>query len=178
MSKRRQKITADMTVGKVMEIFPPVTAILARYGLACAGCSFNAEEAIGAGVRGHGYGEEDVEALLLEINEAIANYKVYQQDGVSITQAAIDKVHEFAGEQEREGYKLRLELEDEQNPAASQYLLDFAEAKAKDDQEIKFPGLDLIFAKKLKSHMAGVEIDWLVMPDGQSGFQIKTKANN
>lgn len=169
-------ITAATPIGKAIELFPPMTQIMARYGLACAGCAFNAGESLGDGLRGHGgYKPKEVAAIIAEINEAIANYKAYTVSGVTITQAAIDKVHAFAKEQEKVGQKLRIELEDEKDPVGSPYLLDFAEQAKKTDEEVAFPGLTLIYARKLASHIQGVEIDWVVTPDGQAGFRIKRR---
>lgn len=169
-------ITAAMPIGKAIEIFPPMVQIMARYGLACAGCAFNAQESLGDGLRGHGgYKPKEVAGIIAEINEAIANYKIFTIDGVSITQTAIDKVQAFAAEQGKTGSLLRIEPEDEKDKASSQYLLDFADKAGKSDEAVVFPGLTLVYARRLRPHLQGIEIDWVVLPDGQAGFRIKGK---
>ncbi len=90
MQKHQALITEDMTVGDVITKWPEVAEIFGKYGLSCIGCSVNTMEAVGVGARGHGMSDEEIESMLKEANEFLANKKEDVEDHEShSTEAAM-----------------------------------------------------------------------------------------
>ncbi|MDD4319740.1 MAG: DUF1858 domain-containing protein [Candidatus Peribacteraceae bacterium] len=61
-------VTADMRVADIASLLPEALPVMAEYGLHCVGCSANGLESLGEGCRLHGFAEEEIAALLEDLN--------------------------------------------------------------------------------------------------------------
>jgi len=71
--KSEQIVSRDWTVAEIVGQYPQVTEVLSEYGLHCFGCAASAFESIAEGCLGHGFSEEDINLLITDLNDAIAN---------------------------------------------------------------------------------------------------------
>lgn len=67
---RVRGVTKDMLLTDVMKKYPSSINIMFKYGLHCMGCQASSGETIEEGCRSHLMGEEDINSLIREINEA------------------------------------------------------------------------------------------------------------
>jgi len=72
-------ITKDMRVLDIVTLCPSAEHIMAEYGLHCFHCEANAFESLVDGCRGHGFEEEEIDALVHDINDLIAAQPVRPQ---------------------------------------------------------------------------------------------------
>ncbi len=68
-TEQDQKITKDMTIVEVITEHPDTMETLIEAGLHCVGCYLSPYETIEMGTLGHGWEEEDMEALVQKLNE-------------------------------------------------------------------------------------------------------------
>jgi hybrid cluster-associated redox disulfide protein len=97
--KPEQFITKDWTVSAIVERYPQATEVMAEYGLHCFGCSANTLESLEEGCLGHGFTEDDVRDLVLDINEMIRTTPARPQK-LTVTKAAALAIKDVA-EQEK-----------------------------------------------------------------------------
>jgi len=72
------KITKDMLIAEVVDLYPDVAELFLQYGLACVGCMISEYETIEEGARSHGMDDETLELLLRDANELISDEDVKQ----------------------------------------------------------------------------------------------------
>ncbi|HLD10558.1 MAG TPA: DUF1858 domain-containing protein [Candidatus Nanoarchaeia archaeon] len=70
IKKTEKKITKEMLLTDVMKNHPSSINIMFKYGLHCMGCQASSMETIEDGCKAHLMGEEDINSLIKEINEA------------------------------------------------------------------------------------------------------------
>ncbi|MBI4976115.1 MAG: DUF1858 domain-containing protein [Spirochaetes bacterium] len=68
-------ITKTMTIGEAVKTVPESGAVMMKFGLHCIGCHVATWETIEEGCKGHGLSDEDIEAMLKEINALTAAKK-------------------------------------------------------------------------------------------------------
>lgn len=61
-------ITKEMMIGEAVRINPKAAQIMFEHGLHCIGCCGAAMETIEDGARGHGLTDEEIEAMINEMN--------------------------------------------------------------------------------------------------------------
>jgi hybrid cluster-associated redox disulfide protein len=74
-AKQDFKVTKDTLIGDAARMCPEAPQIMFSFGLHCIGCGMTAFESIGQGCAGHGMSEEETDALVKELNEAIEKHK-------------------------------------------------------------------------------------------------------
>ncbi len=65
------KITKDINISELIEKHPEVIPVLLSHGLSCVGCPFATQETLAQGAEVHGFGDEETEELIKEINLTI-----------------------------------------------------------------------------------------------------------
>lgn len=65
------KITKNMTFGELIQKYPETAEILFAHGMHCIGCHIATTETIEQGAKAHGMSDEDVTAMLKEMNDKI-----------------------------------------------------------------------------------------------------------
>jgi len=66
----KKRIKGAMTVAEILELYPNTMEVFSDWGLGCAHCHIGEVESLEDGAFAHGFGEDEVEALLEELNEA------------------------------------------------------------------------------------------------------------
>ena len=69
------KITRDTMIGDAAMLAPDAAEIMFSYGLHCFGCGMTAYETIEQGCSGHGMADEEIDALVDELNESVERGK-------------------------------------------------------------------------------------------------------
>ena len=64
-----QVITADMSIGDVIQKYPDAVEVFFRHGLGCIGCAAARFENISQGAMAHGI---DINVLMKDLNAAVA----------------------------------------------------------------------------------------------------------
>ena len=67
----KQKVTRKTPIGEITAKFPKAIEVLQNKGFHCVGCPGAAMESLENGAKGHGMNEEEVDALIDEINKAL-----------------------------------------------------------------------------------------------------------
>jgi hybrid cluster-associated redox disulfide protein len=66
--KKKEKITADMDLAKVIQKYPKTVHVFFRYGMGCIGCPIAMTETIEQGAIAHGL---NVKKLLADLNRVV-----------------------------------------------------------------------------------------------------------
>lgn len=165
------QVTPDMLIGDVIQMLPKSADIMNAYGLHCTSCAVNVFEPIKMGAMGHGMPEETADKMIAEINKLAAETKRNApDDGIYVTEAAAEKIKEFAKNEDKDGWALRISAEP-QSGSEPAYAMDFEEKKKKDDKVFEFHGVKIFIDKKSMKNMGGAEVDYLETMYG-SGFKI------
>ncbi len=64
------KVTKDMLLADVIQLYPPSAEIMLEYGLHCVGCFANQFDTVEQGALIHGISEEEIEEMIIRINDA------------------------------------------------------------------------------------------------------------
>ena len=86
-------ITKDMTIGELVQQYPSVVEVLMDEGVHCVGCGAAYFETIEEGLAGHGRSEEEVDAVIEKLNNAIPQES--GDENLTITENAAAKAKEI-----------------------------------------------------------------------------------
>src|SRR3989344_1919109 len=104
-----QTITREMTIEEIFKRFPQKSQKLAQVmtgaGLHCVGCSASTWETVEAGMLGHGMGEEEIDALLDQLNDILLEKE--DPSTITITERAAKKYLEILADEGKLGWGLR-----------------------------------------------------------------------
>lgn len=161
-----------MTIEEILSGFPQKSQKLAQEltqsGLHCVGCGAATWETLEAGVLGHGFNEEFLEALLGRLNEVLKEQT--DPDTITLTKRAAKKYQEVLEEEGKVGYGLR--FEDKAGGCSGfEYVLDYSPAAKEDDVIFISEGVEIHVNKHRANRLLGSEIDYLDGLNG-SGFKI------
>lgn len=166
------QIFKEMTIEEIFSRFPQKSQKLAQemtnQGLHCVGCGAATWETLEMGMMGHGFSADDVDDLVARLNAILAE-KV-DLAAISMTKRAADKYRQILKEDGREGWSLRFG----DKPAGCsgfEYVLDYSEKPAPDDQVFLSEGIEIHVHKNDVSRLLGSEIDYVSGLNG-SGFKI------
>jgi hybrid cluster-associated redox disulfide protein len=101
-------VTREWTVAEIVNHYPQTTEVMAEYGLHCFGCSVSAIETLEEGCAGHGFSEDDIDNLVYDINDAIANIPSRPQT-LTITKEAAEGIREISEKEETKGQGLSVQ---------------------------------------------------------------------
>src|SRR3989338_9796859 len=179
-TKTQNTINENMTVGDVISQWPEVAEIFGKYGLSCIGCSVNTMEAVGVGARGHGMSDEEIESMLKEANEFVANKKEGSEEHeehhasisheITLTEFAAKKVTELMKTAGKTNSYLRFGV----LPGGCSgftYQLEFIDAAEKDDIVLEQHGVKIAVSSQSMEKVGGTSIDYVEGLKG-SGFKI------
>ena len=166
------QITRQMTIEEILGGFPQKSQKLAQemiqMGLHCVGCNAATWETLEAGMLGHGFSEQDLEALLQRLNEILLEES--DPHSISLTKRAADKYQQILQEEGKEGWGLR--FGDKAGGCSGfEYILDYSESPKEDDEVFLSHGVQIHVNKQMAGRLLGSEIDYLDGLNG-SGFKI------
>src|SRR3989344_6087216 len=162
-----QAITKDMTIGDVVARFPETAPIMLGYGLHCIGCHVNPYESIEAGAYGHGMGQETVENMIKEMNEAVGGA---EDKDISLSDSAVKKFTELMHKEGKEGWGLKFMVEPG-GCGCVNYVMDFAEKAESNEKIVEEKGMKIFVANDVLTSVRGVRIDFTSGATGE-GFKI------
>lgn len=172
-----QFVTADTNIQEAVMRYPVTAEIMMSYGLACVGCHISAFETIKQGAMGHGgMDDDDVEELIKEMNEAIAQKEVAVASDAPlvITNKAAAKIKEFSADEEQEGIFLRVAVIPGGCSGFS-YHLDFEHDAKDDDVVLDADGFPVRLSADSLDFLKGAILDYV---DGLSGSGFKFENPN
>lgn len=166
-------IDRQMTISDIISKFPAKSQKLAQAmtnaGLHCTSCSAATWETLEAGMLGHGMAESEIERLVAELNQILA--EEINLENISMTKLAAEKFRLFA-QQEGFAQSACLRFGDMAGGCGGfQYLLDFCEKPEKDDQTFLSHDVTICVKKNLVGRLMGCEIDYVDGLNG-SGFKV------
>ncbi len=105
-------ISKDMTVREVITLVPVAADIMLEYGLHCFSCSVGGTETLAEGCAMHGFDAETLDALVVDINEAIGSAPS-KPHTLTITKDAAIAIGNIAKEQNRSGEILVVTIDEQ-----------------------------------------------------------------
>jgi hybrid cluster-associated redox disulfide protein len=72
---KEKKITKKMTIGDIVENYPDAIQVLLENGIHCIGCAAAHWENLEQGLTMHGKSEEEINAMVEEMNKIISKKK-------------------------------------------------------------------------------------------------------
>lgn len=161
-----------MTIDEILGSFPErsqrIAQELTNAGLHCVGCQAATWETLEVGMMGHGFGEEEIEALIVKLNEILE--EEIDISTISMTEAAAEKFKAILMSDKKEGWGLR--FGDKPGGCGGfEYILDFAEAQKDDDERFESHGVSIYVNQKMLHRLMGCQIDYLEGLMG-SGFKV------
>ncbi|MBP9750953.1 MAG: hypothetical protein KBC95_03845 [Candidatus Peribacteraceae bacterium] len=115
-------ISAGMLVSEIIAVLPEAGPLLAEYGLHCFSCSHNDRETLAEGCLSHGFGDEEVAELVIELNTLLAE-RPPRPRSLTLTHDAALGLKEAIDAAGRPGSVLVVGLDEN-----STFCLEFAEA--------------------------------------------------
>jgi len=165
-------ITKEMTIKEIFSSFPHKSQKLAQAmtnaGLNCTSCSAATWETLEAGVRGHGFSETALEALVVRLNAILAEES--DPTTITVTPKAAEKFRLFAQE---EGHKkCGLRFGDTAGGCGGfQYVLEFCDEPTNEDSVFSSEGIEIYVHEQAVSRLRGCVIDYIDSLNG-GGFKI------
>jgi len=167
---KTQLITKDMTIGDVVAKYPASVEVLQAAGVHCVGCHVSYHETLEQGFRGHGMTDEEVEAVIEKLNNAVEEYKGEEGKEFIITKKAADKLIEVLKENSKEGSGLRVEIVPG-GCSGFQYGLELDDNITDLDLVIEDKGVKIIITKENLQFLKGAKLDYVESLQG-GGFKI------
>jgi iron-sulfur cluster assembly accessory protein len=163
-------IKDETLIGEILSRYPESAQIMEDYGLHCTSCSVNAYEPIKAGAMSHGLSEDIANELIGKINELAGAKAKAPVDGIYVSERAAKKIQEFAKEEGKEGFALRITAKDNDDMEPA-YGMDFEKEAKEDDETFEFHGVKIFANPESAKNLMGADIDFLETQMG-SGFKI------
>ena len=165
-------ITRDTTIDAIFAQHPQKSQRLAQEmtnaGLHCVGCQASTWETLEVGMLGHGFKEEDIEALISRLNGILA--EELDESTISFTKRGAEKFKRVLQEEKKEGWALRF-ADKPGGCGGFEYILDFSEKAKEDDEVFESEGVKIHVSQKALPRLMGCQIDYLEGLMG-SGFKI------
>jgi len=165
-----QLITKDMTIGDVVAKYPASIEPLQAAGVHCVGCHVSYHETLEQGFKGHGMSDEEVDAVIANINKAIEDSKFDEGKDFIITNKAAEKLKEVLRENNKESSGLRVELVPG-GCSGFQYGLELDDSTTDMDKVFEEKGVKIIVTKENMNFLKGAKLDYVDSLQG-GGFKI------
>ena len=173
--KQLTKIHKDMPIAEVLASFPDkaklLSEILIDFGIHCVGCGAATFETLEEGVLGHGFSEEQLNQLVIDLNNAVSNEnvtidlkqsKVPENFKINLTPEAVEKIKEIMTKEGKENELLRVSV---LAGGCSGYSYDLEiipkENSQKSDIKFKQDGLEIAVDRDSTEFLNGAEIDFI-----------------
>lgn len=168
----RDRVVRDMTIEEIFSCFPHKSQKLAQEitnaGLSCVGCQAATWETLEAGMLGHGFSDEQIDALVDKLN-AILEEKV-DLNTISLTARAAEKYRQILADEGKEGWGLRFG-DKAAGCSGFEYILDYSQKASANDKVFSSQGLEIHVNSLMADRLLGSEIDYVDGLNG-SGFKI------
>ncbi len=171
----KQYVTKDSTIGEVAAKYRIAIGIMFSHGMHCVGCHASEFETIRQGAEAHGMKPTQIDALIDEINAAIAADEKKMQESctgapVKITEAAGLQFARIMDAEGKTGFGLRI-IKPQGGPVG-RFEMDFEQTAGKDDLEFDCRSIRIIVANAIEPEVRGAVIDFHETVQG-AGFTIR-----
>lgn len=161
-------MTIDEILGKHPQKSQRIAQELSNAGLQCVGCQASTWETLEVGMLGHGYGEEEIEKLLQQLNAIIEEET--DPSTITMTKRAAEKFKGILSSDKKEGWALRF-ADKPGGCGGFEYVLDFSEKAQEEDEIFQSHGVEIHVNRKMLGRLLGCEIDYLEGLMG-AGFKV------
>ena len=169
---KQARVSRDMTIEDIFSQFPHKSQRLAQEitntGLQCVGCQASTWETLEAGMLGHGYAENEIDALVGRLNKILEEQ--IDLSTISLTSRAAMKFKQVLKEEGKEGWGLRFG-DRAAGCSGFEYVLDYSDKAKADDKVFISQGIEIHVNQKMVERLMGSEIDFVDGLNG-SGFKI------
>ncbi len=170
MEQKTILVTKDMTIGEVIRQYPAAIEPLQDAGVHCVGCHVSYHETLEQGFKGHGMSDEEVDAVIENINKAIAEYGTMEAKDIIVTRKAAEKLASILKENKKEGAGLRVAVV-KGGCSGYQYGLELDETVKDSDRVFEEKGVKIIVSGEHMGFLKGSKIDFVETLHG-GGFKI------
>ena len=151
------RIDRTMRVAEILALLPDSANLLAQYGLSCFSCSANASENLEQGWRSHGYSDEELDDLVIDLNEMLKD-RPERPLILTLTKDGALKLREMLDAEGKSGWGLLVGLDE-----TGGFSMEFVEKKNKDDQTFQcddVPDVKLFASATTLFSIGGSTIDF------------------
>lgn len=166
-AQMQQKITADMTIGEVVRLYPQGIEIMLSYGLHCVGCGANTMETLYEGSAGHGMPDDVFEEMLTALNAAVIDMG---GKTLVITEKAGLKIKELLKKNGKENYGLRIQVI-QGGCAGKEYKFSFEESAKQGDEVLADHDVKVFVDTESAHYLKGSVVDYIETLQ-ESGFRV------
>ena len=149
-------ITKDMTIGELVQQYPSVVEILMDEGVHCVGCGAAYLETIEEGLAGHGRSEEEINAIIEKLNQAIPQEN--GDDNLTITSNAAAKAKELLAKKNIQAIRVDVSAG---GCAGYEYGFSFENEKNDDDTVVEVDGVKFFVDNASLQKLKGAKIDYV-----------------
>ena len=168
-----EQITRTLTIDQIFEKFPAKAQKLAQElsnaGLQCVGCHASTWETLEAGMYGHDFEDEQIDALIARLNAILAEEEP-DKTTITLTKRAGDKYRAILKSEDKKGWGMRL-AEKAAGCHGFEYILDYSEKAKGEDKTFTSEGVEIHVSEILIDRLLGCEVDYVDGLQG-SGFKI------
>jgi iron-sulfur cluster assembly accessory protein len=163
-----QAITADMTIGDLVQKYPSVAGVLQEEGVHCVGCGAAYYETIAQGLGGHGKTDEEIAVIVEKLNASIPEESGNEE--LIITDNAAKKLKEILQQKEIPQHGLRIVVKSG-GCAGKEYAFSLVAEAHKGDAVHDVNGVKFFIANESVTQLQGAKIDFVDSLQG-AGFKI------
>jgi iron-sulfur cluster assembly accessory protein len=167
-TQTEQRITRNMTIGDLVQLYPSVVEVLLDEGVHCVGCGASYFETIEQGLAGHGKSDEEINDVVKRLNDAIPAEEGTSESLV-VTEKAAEKLKELLKEQ-KGNFGLRISVL-KGGCSGLQYEFAFDDESTDKDSVFEISGVKFIVDKESLEKLKGSRVDYLDSLTG-AGFKI------
>ncbi|MEK6890645.1 MAG: iron-sulfur cluster assembly accessory protein [Nanoarchaeota archaeon] len=171
------KITKDMVIADILSLYPNkamlISEILMDFGVHCVGCGASGFETLEEGVLSHGFTEQELDQLVIDLNKAVVletlEIKNIEDFSLTLTDKAVKKLREIMKEENKENSYLRANVL-AGGCSGYSYDLELSEEKTKEDIELEQNGVKILVSQESAEYLNGTKIDFIDSLN-ESGFK-------
>ncbi len=145
------------SISDIVTLCPPAKHVLSEYGLHCTGCAGSTYETLEQGCYGHGFSDEDIEALVEDLNDALKEMPARPQT-ITLTLPAAKAIGDIADSEGKTGEGLVVTVD-----GTGGFCMEFR-AEPEGDEKIFFhpdaPEIRLFASAMTLQRIGGATIDF------------------
>lgn len=145
-----------MTIGELVQRYPSIVEILMEEGVHCVGCGAAYFETIEEGLAGHGRSEEEVDAIVEKLNNAIP--KESGDDNLTITENAAAKAKEILVKKNMQGIRIEVSAG---GCAGFEYGFSFENQQNDNDAVVEVDGVKFFVDNASLEKLKGAKVDYV-----------------
>ncbi len=150
-------VTKHMRVSDIVALCPGAEKVMAEYGIHCAGCAMNMQETLAEGSVLHGFGDDELEALVEDLNDVLKEMPP-RPHTLTVTAAAAKAFKDIAKTEKRKEKGLAVIVDEHGG-----FCMEFKTKPAKDEKTFKHTdvkGIEVYASEMTLMRIGGSTIDF------------------